>query len=163
MSLKGFRKVEKLQYMIIIFKELFRFRSFLLKTCYHFKNTSCDTSISASLTSQTSLHNTKKTQPIHPGRHQQNRDQGKTRKDGHALLSVEKLAMLGKHHGTESFSVANKPMDQLMADFQPKKLRKFLTKKRDAKRKSCKHCKVSNYPPQKNWGECLKHIKKSQR
>jgi len=43
---------------------------------------------------------------------------------------VEKLAMLGKHHGTESFSVANKPMDQLMADFQPKKTEKVSDKKK---------------------------------
>ena len=38
--------------------------------------------------------------------------------------------MLGKHHGTESFSVANKPMDQVMADFQPKKTEKVSDKKK---------------------------------
>ena len=136
--------------MIIVFKELFGFWSFLLNTSYHFKNTSCDTSILASLTSQTSLHNnTKKTQRYILGDINKTVTRARRGKMGMRSWVSKSWRCWGNTTELRVFRWPTNLWINWWQMFNPKKLRTFLTKKRDAKRKTCKHCKVSS-PPKKN-------------
>lgn len=133
-----------------------------MKTCYYFKNTSCDTSIPASLTSQTSLHNnTKKTQRYILGDINKTVTRARRGKMGMRSWVWKSWRCWGNTTELRVFRWPTNLWINWWQIFNPKKLRKFLTKKRDAKRKTCKHCKVSI--PSKKWGECLKNIQKSQR